>query len=232
MTSDDMNKINRILTALNLDERKALFQLLRPDLPIHPLEKKWSTTAEVILEAIERSGDLTQRGVRGLIAEASFKEHVVNPLVEAGWQEKAIVGNKPYDFLLEDEVGEVRVQVKMQRRKQHRPMLAVEANKSMFPNASDMWVVETQRTRGGKDSRGEATRPYKFGEFDVIAVSLHPSTNDWSTFRFAVATRLIPDPKNSSAYSSTNQSRQFRTTTGQITLSSVFLGFGVGLGSA
>lgn len=41
-----------------------------------------------------------------------------------------------------------------------------------------MYVVETPRTRGGKDlTSGEDTRPYRYGEFDILAVSMHPSTN-------------------------------------------------------
>ena len=66
----------------------------------------------------------------------------------------------------------------------------------MFSSAADMWVIETQRTRGGKDSKGNATRPYKFREFDILAVNLHPSTNDWSKFRYSVVRWLIPDPMN------------------------------------
>jgi hypothetical protein len=37
--------------------------------------------------------------------------------------------------------------------------------------------------------------PYRFGEFDVLAVALHPSTNNWSDFVYTVANWLIPDPK-------------------------------------
>lgn len=57
-----------------------------------------------------------------------------------------------------------------------------------------MWVVETQKTRGGKDRKGKNTRPYRFGEFDIIAVCLHPSTDDWGTFCYTVANWLVPDP--------------------------------------
>ncbi len=56
-----------------------------------------------------------------------------------------------------------------------------------------MWVVETQKTRGGKDHQGKATRPYRFGEFDILAVSLHPSSNDWNQFRYTATNWLIPD---------------------------------------
>ncbi len=88
------------------------------------------------------------------------------------------------------------IQVKMQRQKEHRPMMA---NKALEILPAGSYVVETQRTRGGKDLRtGENTRPYRFGEFDILAVSLHPSTNDWKSFRYAVARWLIPMPKKKS----------------------------------
>jgi len=196
MTTDDLKTLHALIRSTGPENRRALFEELRKEFPIHHLEQEWHTTAEVILEAIARSGDLTKRGVRGVIAEASFKENIVNPLLQQGWQDKPITGNQAYDFLLDDSNGDIRIQVKMQRRKQQRPMLAIEANKRMFPLASNMWVVETQRTRGGKDNQGEATRPYRYGEFDLIAVSLYPSTNDWSKFRYTVAKWFIPDPES------------------------------------
>lgn len=82
----------------------------------------------------------------------------------------------------------------MQRLKDHKPMMARQAYK-VFP--SDMFVVETQRTRGGKDLKtNEDTRPYRYGEFDILAVSMHPSTNDWTTFMYTVADWLLPRPEN------------------------------------
>jgi hypothetical protein len=59
---------------------------------------------------------------------------------------------------------------------------------------SQFYVVETQKTRSGKSKKGGSTRPYRFGEFDVIAVSLHPSTGDWTKFRYTVANWLLPRP--------------------------------------
>jgi hypothetical protein len=49
--------------------------------------------------------------------------------------------------------------------------------------------------RGGKDTKtGEDTRPYRFGEFDILAVSMHPSTRDWGIFMYTVADWLLPRP--------------------------------------
>lgn len=196
MTKIDLEKIRRQLTSYSFKEREAVFKALRAEFPIHELETLWNTTAEVILEAIARSSDLTKRGVRGVIAEASFKQHIVNRFLANGWEEKDITGDKPFDFHLKHKETEVRIQVKMQRQKAHRPMFASEASKALFGEKTDMWVVETQRTRGGKSKSGDATRPYRFGEFDILAVSLHPSGRDWSRFIYTVASRLIPDPYN------------------------------------
>lgn len=60
-----------------------------------------------------------------------------------------------------------------------------------------MYVVETQRTRGGKNPvTGEDTRPYRFGEFDLLAVAMQPSTNEWNTFMYSVANWLLPGPND------------------------------------
>jgi len=197
MASVDIKKINSLLSQCSREERREMLRILRQEFPIHDLERKLNASAEIILEAIDRSSDLTLRGVRGVIAEAAFKEHVVNPLLENGWKDIPINGNPAFDFLLETPAGlKVKIQVKMQRMKKQQPMRAVAANKKLFASASEMWVVETQKTRGGKDSEGNDTRPYRFGEFDIIAVSLHPSTNDWSRFFYTVADWFIPDPSN------------------------------------
>jgi len=77
-------------------------------------------------------------------------------------------------------------------------MFAVEASKRLFSNLTQEYVVETQRTRGGTDkATGSATRPYRFGEFDILAVAMHPSTGDWSRFMYTVERWLIPDPTDS-----------------------------------
>ena len=99
-------------------------------------------------------------------------------------------GNHPYDFRLTDDHGAIRVQVKMQRQKSHRPMMASEGSRFLPP---DMYVVETQKTRrGSHPTTGEDTRPYKFDEFDILAVALHPSTGDWSRYLYMVNSWLVP----------------------------------------
>ena len=186
----EVEAIQRLLDRCTPEQRRRVFERLRAEFPIHPLEAKLNTQAEIILEAIDRASDLTLRGIRGVIAEAAFATDVVAQL--RGWVDLTPPGDAPYDFLIDDGRGAVRIQVKLQRQRQQRPMLSEEAPQRMqLPPG--MFVVEVQRTRGGKDPRtGEDTRPYRYGEFDILAVSLHPSTNDWRVFRYTVADWLLP----------------------------------------
>lgn len=163
-----------------------VFEQLRREFPIHSLEKEWNVSADIILEAISRSSDLTKRGVRGVIAEAVFERSVVMPLVSHGWKDETPDGDHPFDFLLVDKVGPVKIQVKMQRLERKVP--------KHWGRNTRFFVVETQKTRSGKNSAGGSTRPYRFGEFDVIAVSMHPSSGDWTKFRYTVANWLLPRP--------------------------------------
>lgn len=71
-------------------------------------------------------------------------------------------------------------------------MLAREGNK-LYP--TDMYTVEVQKTRGGVDpATKEDTRPYRFGEFDILAVNMQPSTQDWNRFMFTVSDWLVARP--------------------------------------
>ncbi len=187
-----INEIKRLLERCSRDQRYEVFRALRAEFRIHPLEEKLNAQAEIILEAISRASDLTLRGIRGIIAEAAFAVEVVGQL--EGWENTTPAGDHPFDFRLNDGNGDVRVQVKMQRLRAHRPMLANEGYKFL---PSDMYVVETQRTRGGRDPRTNSdTRPYRFGEFDILAVSMHPSTNNWSRFMYTAASWLLPRPSD------------------------------------
>ena len=71
------------------------------------------------------------------------------------------------------------------------------ANQARKGFRNDMYVVETQKTRGGKDELGSDTRPYKFNEFDILAVCMQPSTGKWDDYMYSLDRWLIPDPKNS-----------------------------------
>lgn len=193
--SPSLNEIKQLLDQCTDDVLASVLDYLKARLPQHPLEKEWSVGSDVILSAISRSSDLTKRGVRGIIAEAIFERTVLPGL--DGWEAVSFVDDRAYDFLICSKgakANEVRIQVKLQRMRKQQAMLASEANRN-YPN--DMFVVEVQKTRGGIDLQtGEATRPYRFGEFDILAVNMHPSTRDWNRFLFTVSKWLIPRSEN------------------------------------
>jgi hypothetical protein len=183
-----VDDIKRLLNLCTEEQQREILSFLRRRFTIHPIEAEFNAQAEIILEAISRSSDLTKRGVRGIIAESAFAVDVIGKLQE--WRDITPPGDQAFDFLLEDAAGQVRVQVKMQRRKAGRPMRANEASR-LLP--TEMYVVETQRTRGGIDrATGEQTRPYRFDEFDILAVSMSPSTGDWNSFLYTVSDWLLP----------------------------------------
>jgi hypothetical protein len=193
--SESLENLKRLVGECSTEEQSALLDYLKARLPEHPLEKEWGVGADVILGAISRSSDLTRRGVRGIIAEAIFERNTLAAL--KGWDAVRFTDDRPYDFLIRSTspaATEVRIQVKLQRMKTQQPMLASEANRH-YPH--DMYVVEVQKTRGGIDLQtNEDTRPYRFGEFDVLAVNMHPSTRDWNRFLFTVSDWLIPRSPN------------------------------------
>lgn len=190
--SESVNRIKHLLDACTDEERAAVLDYLGERHSEHPLEAEWGVSADVILSAISRSNDLTRRGIRGIIAEAIFERHTLAEL--AGWSMVPILEDRPYDFLIRSEERELRIQVKLQRRKEQRVMMASEANAN-YPD--DMYVVEVQKTRGGIDpTTGEDTRPYRFSDFDILAVNLHPSTDNWKEFRYTVSNWLLPRVEN------------------------------------
>lgn len=178
-----MTKKDTVLKLLNEcspEERLQIFKHLRKEIPIHTLEAKLNTTAEIILEAIDRGSDLTLRGVRGIITEVAFAVEVVDKI--EGIESVRVGGDVSYDSHLRDASGDVTVQIKMQRRERGK-----------VKERAGKYVVEVQRTRTGINrATGEKTRPYRFGEFDILAVSMQPSTNEWNSFMYTVSSWLIP----------------------------------------
>ena len=186
--ADRVADIVKQLEAEPAKVRQAVLAELRKHHPIHPIEGDWGVPAEVILEAIARSSDLSQRGVRGLIAEAYFETHVLPSLAQ--WRDSSPpAGDVAYDFAVTDGQREVRIQVKTQRRKAGRAMMANEAYRRL---SGELYAVETQKTRAGKSNDGGDTRPYRFGDFDLLAVNMEPATGDWTQFRYTLAQWLLP----------------------------------------
>jgi hypothetical protein len=189
--------IIRLIDECSEDERATVLKHLRGKTPLHPLEAEWNTVAESLLTAIARSSDLTQRGIRGILAEATFADLVVPNIESEGWNSVQIEGHHPYDFRLLHGRREIRVQVKLQRKERGVPKHYAARSRSKLENAPDeLYCVEVQRTRSGA-SEGQSTRPYHFGDFDILAVNLHPSTGDWRRFVYTPESWLLPRKFNS-----------------------------------
>ena len=190
------SKVEEILALLKIctpQQREVIFKELRKEFKIHPIEDQLNIVAEIILEAIHKDQTgLTFRMMRGVIAEAAFEFEILSHL--SGWNQVTPDGDLPFDYLLSDKSGSVSVKVKLQSSINFQPMTAKKANRN-FP--ANMFVVETQKTRGGIDAvTKENTRPYRFGEFNIIAVSMQPSTGMWNKFLYTVSDWLIADPKD------------------------------------
>ena len=196
--TDKTESVKHLIDSLTPAELQSLTSYLRSKLPRHALEQKWGIDYELILDAIFRSQDIVQRGVRGVIAEAVFEAKVL-PIIK-GWRTVPVIGDLPYDFKVqrESDKREIKIQVKLQRTQSGAPLM-----RSFF--GPDTYIVEVQKTRSGtkrKRKEGvspqsaptapEKTRPYQFGDFDIIAVNMQPSTQDWTRFMYTVAKWLMP----------------------------------------
>lgn len=184
-----VEEILRLLKSCTEAQRQQVFEHLRSEFPIHPIEQRLGARAELILEAFHRGGEFTFRMMRGVVAEAAFAERVLPLLTD--WSETSIAGDPPFDFQLTNPPREVRIQIKLQRSKGGSPLLANTMRRfKSAPNTA--YVVETQKSRRGTRD-GRSTREYRFGAVDILAVSLWPSTNDWSSFRYAATQQLLPE---------------------------------------
>lgn len=189
MDVDPANQIRQILDACTPEQRSRIIKLLRTEYQIHRIEREWRTSAEVVLEALARSGELTRRMFKGILAEAAFKVEVIDKL--AGWEDVTPPGMHAYDFAVERLEERITIQAKLRRKEAGEPFMYRVPGKR--GSTSMFYVVETQKSRKGVHrTSGASTRPYRFGEFDILAVSMEPATGDWSQFRFTVANWLIP----------------------------------------
>ena len=75
--NNQLEQIKQLLASSSKEQRQDIFRELRHEFPIHAIEQKLNAEAEIILEAISRAGDLTLRGIRGIIAEAAFATKMV-----------------------------------------------------------------------------------------------------------------------------------------------------------
>jgi hypothetical protein len=95
---------------------------------------------------------------------------------------------------LQDEKGDITIQVKLQRSAKKEPVV-VSGKRYSLPG--QIFTTETQRTRNGKDAKGLPTRFYASGEFDLLAVSLQPAGKGWEAYMYTVGNWLIRDPDDS-----------------------------------
>lgn len=192
MTEQRLAAIKKLLVQCSPEERYELFKVLRATNQIHQLEDTFGAPAEVILEAIHRAPELTRRMLRGVIADAAFAQFVVPALADRGWKDDTPVGNHAFDHMLRDAAGQVSIQVKLQRSEKGKPVIT---SGTRFGLAAGMYMVEPQKTRSGKTKGEEGeekkTRPYRYGEFDIIAVSLQPSNGRWDSFLYTVGNWLL-----------------------------------------
>jgi hypothetical protein len=208
--SESVEAIKKLIEECSIEERRILKAYLRALLP-HRLESEWGIDADIILSAISRSSDLSKRGVRGIIAEAVFVNDVVPSIAASGWEFIPITGNLSYDALFKKGELSVRVQVKLQRMEKGVPKLY----RPKIYKEEVLYVVEVQKTRSGERRTGKKvqgaatevtatsaltvkTRPYRFGDFDILAVNMHPSSGDWKSFRYTLCSWLRPRSKDSS----------------------------------
>ncbi|MEX1180074.1 MAG: hypothetical protein WEB63_04595 [Cucumibacter sp.] len=187
MSSETVAAIRDLLKNCTSEERAIVFRELRPGHQIHEFENVIGAPAETILDALHRAPELTRRMLRGVVADASFRAFIVPALEKAGWKDVTPEGNHSFDYMLGDKKGAISVQVKLQRSRLGAP---VNQRGARFGIDQDVFLVETQRTRSGRDGE-ENTRPYRFGEFDVLAVSMQPSTGRWDQFMYSPGDWLI-----------------------------------------
>lgn len=188
MSNENLAAIRALLAQCSKAEQEAIFRELRARFAIHEFEALIGAPAEMILEAVYRAPELTRRMLRGVIADAAFRQFVVAKLIEAGWRDATPEGNFAYDYKLADGRGEITVQVKLQRSERGAPV--VKSGKR-FGFEGQVHMVETQKTRTGTDDKDNKTRPYRYGEFDVLAVSMQPSSARWDRYMYTLGRWLI-----------------------------------------
>ncbi len=183
MSSAPLDAIRELLSQCSPEDEAALFRELRARHLIHEFERVIGAPAEMILEAVHRAPELTRRMLRGVIADAAFRTFVVKSLEPHGWRDVTLEGNFAYDYKLDDGIGSVTVQVKLQRSARGAPVVR---DGKRFGLSGEVFMTETQKTRTGTDGDDNRTRPYRYGEFDVLAVSMQPSTDKWDRYMYTL----------------------------------------------
>ncbi|MBS3961276.1 MAG: hypothetical protein KGZ61_05510 [Sandarakinorhabdus sp.] len=192
MGSAPLDAIRELLSRCSPEDEVELLRELRARHPIHEFERAIGAPAEMILEALHRAPELTRRMLRGVIADAAFRTFVVKALEPHGWRDVTPEGNFAFDYKVDDGAGPVTVQVKLQRSERGAPVVK---DGRRFGFAGEIFMTETQKTRTGTDGEDNQTRPYRYGEFDILAVSMQPSTGKWDRFMYALGRWLLAGKK-------------------------------------
>lgn len=189
MSEETLRAVRELLAQCTPEERAAIFKELRAAHRIHPYEAAIGAPAEIILEAVYRAPELTRRMLRGVIADAAFRTFVVAELATRGWRDVTPEGNFAYDYSVDDGKGQITVQVKLQRSE--RGALVVKDGRR-YGFDGEVFMTETQKTRTGTDEDENQTRPYRYGEFDILAVSMQPSSGKWDSYMYTLGRWLLP----------------------------------------
>ena len=193
MSDSALDAIRELLGQCTPDEQGVIFRELRKLHAIHEFEVIIGAPAEMILEAVHRAPELTRRMLRGVIADAAFRTFTVAALGLHGWRDVTPSGNFAFDYILDDGAGPVSVQVKLQRSERGTPVVRSGERFSLGP---EVFMTETQKTRTGTDGQDNQTRPYRYGEFGVLAVSMQPSSGKWDRFMYTLGRWLLPGKKS------------------------------------
>jgi hypothetical protein len=189
MSEETLKSVRELLARCTPDERAVIFKELRAAHSIHPYESVVGAPAEMILEAVYRAPELTRRMLRGVVADAAFRTFVVASLAARGWKDVTPEGNFAYDYSLDDGRGPITVQVKLQRSERGAPVVK---DGKRYGFDGEVFMTETQKTRTGMDGKENKTRPYRYGEFDILAVSMQPSSGKWDSYRYTLGRWLLP----------------------------------------
>lgn len=182
---DDLEALIARVGQMDRASKQQIFEAIKDDIAVHRLEEHFGISAQIICETIYRAGDLTQRGIRGMIAETVFCTDIAPHI--SGWGYEEAGPELPYDAVLFNGNRRVRIQVKLQRKELGVPLMRSKVRRG----PKDFYIVEVQRTRTG-ERKGEKTRPYRFGQFDLLAVCMQPSTTDWRKFLYIPMSCLLP----------------------------------------
>ena len=188
MPESPIAAIRLLLAQCTAEERQTLFRELRETQQIHEFEAVIGASAEMILDAIHRAPELTRRMLRGVIADTAFRQFIEGNVADHGWKDITPIGNFAYDYKLDDGTGPITVQVKLQRSAEGRPVVRKGLR---YGFGEEIFITETQKSRTGTDSEDKKTRPYRYEEFDILAVSLQPSTGQWDRYVFTLGRWLI-----------------------------------------